>query len=132
MYVCHINGSTFTINKKPSFVSINLPLTYGSVMGMRWSKRFFPPVFGRLYETCQGDVPFMGSRLHKDNRTFPGRVPKCWKQMFLFCKIVPWFSTWKEVGQIKINRFLSTSLQFARIVSCIVIDTPVAVVGSLP
>ena len=35
--VCHFNGSTFDIyhpEKNPSFVSINLPLTYGSVMGM--------------------------------------------------------------------------------------------------
>ena len=32
-YVCNKNGVTFTINKYPGFVSINIPSTYGSVMG---------------------------------------------------------------------------------------------------
>ena len=39
--VCHMNGSTFTINKKPSHVVASIYHTYGSVMGYDRREFFF-------------------------------------------------------------------------------------------
>ena len=37
-YVCHINGLPHLPSIYPSHVSINLPFTYGSVMGTNWCR----------------------------------------------------------------------------------------------
>ena len=76
--VCHIKGSVHwpSTNIPLSFVGINLPLTYGSVIGMEYLATY-KPQWLQAWPECINKTPKLGCKPYKNVRTvtfFPTEV----------------------------------------------------------